>query len=41
MWNNDEGYYKIVYKLVNLFKENFKKFEEYVNKEILVGGFLV
>ncbi len=40
-WNNDEGYYKTAHKLANSFKENFKKFEEYANKEILAGGPLV
>lgn len=40
-WNNDDAYYKTAYKLANSFKENFKKFEEYANKEILDGGPLV
>lgn len=40
-WNNDEGYYKTAHKLANSFKENFKKFEEYANAEILKGGPLV
>ena len=37
-WNNDEGYYKTANKLADSFKENFKKFEEYANAEILAGG---
>lgn len=40
-WNNDEGYYKTAHKLANSFKENFKKFEEFANEEILKGGPLV
>jgi len=40
-WNNDEAYYKTAHKLANSFKENFKKFEEYANEEILKGGPLV
>ncbi len=37
-WNNDEGYYKTAYKLSETFRENFKKFEEYANQEILAGA---
>ncbi len=37
-WNNDEGYYKTAYKLADSFKENFKKFEEYANAEIMAGA---
>ena len=37
-WNNDEGYYEAANKLSNSFKENFKKFEEYANQEILAGA---
>jgi len=37
-WNNDEGYYETAYKLAASFKENFKKFEEYANEEILDGA---
>ncbi len=40
-WNNDEGYYKTAHKLANSFKENFKKFEEFANEEIMAGGPLV
>ena len=40
-WNNDDAYYKTAHKLANSFKENFKKFEEYANEEILEGGPLV
>lgn len=36
-WNNDEGYYKTAYKLSESFRNNFKKFEEYANEEILAG----
>ena len=37
-WNNDEGYYKTAYKLSESFRENFKKFEDYANAEILAGA---
>ena len=37
-WNNDEGYYKTAHKLASSFKENFKKFEEYANEEIMAGA---
>ncbi|GLB51410.1 phosphoenolpyruvate carboxykinase [ATP] [Neptunitalea chrysea] len=37
-WNNDDAYYKKANQLANAFKENFKKFEEYANDEILAGG---
>jgi phosphoenolpyruvate carboxykinase (ATP) len=37
-WNNDEGYYNMADKLANSFKENFKKFEEYANDEIMAGA---
>jgi len=37
-WNNDEGYYKTAYKLAQAFKDNFKKFEDYANDEILAGA---
>ncbi|MEZ4874329.1 MAG: phosphoenolpyruvate carboxykinase (ATP) [Flavobacteriaceae bacterium] len=40
-WNNDEAYYKTAHKLAQSFKENFKKFEDYANEEILSGGPLV
>ncbi|MDY0780300.1 phosphoenolpyruvate carboxykinase (ATP) [Tenacibaculum sp. IB213877] len=37
-WNNDEGYYKSAHKLAESFRNNFKKFEEYANEEILGGA---
>ena len=37
-WNDDEGYYKTAYKLSDSFRENFKKFEEFANEEILAGA---
>lgn len=37
-WNDDEGYYKAAYKLSESFRENFKKFEEFANDEILAGA---
>ncbi len=37
-WNNDEGYYKQAYKLAAAFRENFEKFAEYANDEILGGA---
>lgn len=40
-WNNDKGYYETAQKLADSFKENFKKFEEYANDEIMAGGPLV
>lgn len=40
-WNNDKGYYETAQKLADSFKENFKKFEEFANDEILAGGPLV
>lgn len=40
-WNNDKGYYETAQKLADSFKENFKKFEEYANEEIMAGGPLV
>jgi len=40
-WNNDKGYYETAQKLTTSFKENFKKFEEYANEEIMAGGPLV
>jgi len=36
-WNNDEGYYDTAHKLARSFKENFKKFEQYANAEIMAG----
>ena len=37
-WNNDEGYYQMADKLAKSFKENFKKFEDYANDEIMAGA---
>src|SRR5690554_1090281 len=37
-WNDDEGYYKAAYKLSESFRENFKKFEEFANEEIMAGA---
>lgn len=37
-WNDDEGYYKTAHKLAGFFRDNFKKFEEYANEEILGGA---
>lgn len=37
-WNNDPGYYKTANKLATSFIENFKKFEEYANEEIMAGA---
>jgi phosphoenolpyruvate carboxykinase (ATP) len=37
-WNNDEGYYKTAYKLAQAFKDNFAKFEDNANPEILAGS---
>ncbi|MEM7085368.1 MAG: phosphoenolpyruvate carboxykinase (ATP) [Bacteroidota bacterium] len=37
-WKNDDGYYETARKLAGSFKENFKKFEEYANQEIMAGA---
>ncbi|CAM1342346.1 phosphoenolpyruvate carboxykinase (ATP) [Tenacibaculum aestuarii] len=37
-WDNDEEYYKTAHKLADSFRNNFKKFEDYANDEILAGG---
>ncbi|MBT8266236.1 MAG: phosphoenolpyruvate carboxykinase (ATP) [Bacteroidia bacterium] len=37
-WNNDEGYYNTADKLARSFIDNFKKFEEYANEEIMAGA---
>lgn len=37
-WNNDEGYYKKAYTLAESFRQNFKKYEDYANDEILAGA---
>lgn len=40
-WNNDAAYYEKAHQLAKAFKENFKKFQEFANDEILKGGPLV
>ena len=37
-WNNDDAYYKTAYQLSESFVENFKKYEEYANEEIMAGA---
>ncbi|TYB79011.1 phosphoenolpyruvate carboxykinase (ATP) [Bizionia myxarmorum] len=37
-WNNDEGYYKTANKLAASFQENFAKFEEFANADIMAGA---
>ena len=37
-WNNDEAYYSTAYKLSEAFRDNFKKYEEFANAEILAGA---
>jgi len=37
-WNNDDGFYKIAYKLANSFIDNFKQYEAYANAEIMAGA---
>ena len=37
-WKNDEGYYQTAYKLAQAFKDNFSKFEDIANDEILAGA---
>lgn len=37
-WNDDEGYYKTANKLAKSFVDNFKKFEEFANDEIMSGA---
>lgn len=37
-WKNDEGFYKQANDLAGRFIENFKKFEEYANEEIMSGA---
>lgn len=37
-WNNDDAYYKTAYKLSESFRDNFKKYEEFANAEILAGA---
>ncbi|MCV9386558.1 phosphoenolpyruvate carboxykinase (ATP) [Reichenbachiella ulvae] len=36
-WKNDDGYYAKANDLANRFRENFKKFEEFANEEIMSG----
>jgi phosphoenolpyruvate carboxykinase (ATP) len=40
-WSDKDKYQTKAKELANSFKANFKKFEEYANKEILSGGPLV
>ena len=37
-WGNDKSYYETAFKLANAFRDNFKKFENESNEEILRGG---
>jgi len=37
-WNDDKKYYKIAFKLSNIFRDNFKKIEGYASEEIRKGG---
>ncbi|MEM8893755.1 MAG: phosphoenolpyruvate carboxykinase (ATP) [Bacteroidota bacterium] len=37
-WKNDVGYYEKANALARAFNENFKKFEDYANDEILAGA---
>ena len=37
-WKNDEGFYKKANDLARRFNENFKKFEEFANDEIMAGA---
>ena len=37
-WNNDEKYYKKAYMLSSAFVDNFEKFSEKANQEILLGA---
>lgn len=37
-WKNDEAFYKKANDLAGRFIQNFKKFEEFANEEIMVGG---
>jgi phosphoenolpyruvate carboxykinase (ATP) len=37
-WKNDKGYYEMANKLATEFIENFKKFEEFANDEIMAGA---
>ena len=37
-WKNDSGFYEQSNKLARMFQENFAKFEDYANDEIMAGG---
>ena len=37
-WKNDAAFYEQANKLAGMFRENFKKFEEYANEEIMAGS---
>lgn len=37
-WNDDEAFYKAANKLADSFNQNFEKFAEYANEEILAGA---
>ncbi len=37
-WNNDTAYYKQAKKLARSFRDNFEKFADYANEEILAGA---
>lgn len=37
-WKNDQGFYKKANDLASRFVENFKKFEEYANDDIMAGA---
>ncbi len=37
-WKNDEAFYKKAKELARRFIDNFKKFEEFANNEIMAGG---
>jgi phosphoenolpyruvate carboxykinase (ATP) len=37
-WNNDEKYYDTAFKLSESFRDNFRKYEEFANDEILAGA---
>lgn len=37
-WKNDEGYYTKANELADAFTENFKKYEDFANEEIMAGA---
>ena len=37
-WKDDEGYYAKANELASAFNENFKKYEEFANEEIMAGA---